>query len=373
MTPPAIDRALSDRIKIARVLCIAALIFVHLPPYGAFTPEGVTPRSLAWFVAILLGTSSVPLLSIFSGYLSVSTGSGKGWGRNIARKATTLLVPLLLWNLIDIAKSVALDGTGALPALQDWPTALLALAGKPAVTPLYFLRDVFVCAAIGPLVVWAIGRAPLVALAALALNAVFDWDGLLILNSAILLFFAIGCALALGRLPIPDPAGAAWWATIAGALAVLVVTTFTRAVLPGGGDEESALFSAISLVSRVAGATLYWLLSGLVLRGGGAARIMRIEPAIFFVFCAHPLVIGALWLVAQRLGLDAESWAYLAVFLIAPLVVMAVCLGALAVLVAIAPAVARWLMGGRATFAQMRAMLGFGRPDPSPRLATDES
>jgi hypothetical protein len=108
---------LSRAIGISRVLCIMGIVYVHAwtglygPSLSALadTPQGL----LRWGLIELLGRSSVPLLSMISGWLVGPSLARRGWRRFLAGKVRAVLVPMVAWNLIAI---VVVSGA----ALAGW-------------------------------------------------------------------------------------------------------------------------------------------------------------------------------------------------------------------------------------------------------------
>lgn len=360
-TPPPLSKTTSDCIKVARVLCILGVIYVHMPPYTSIHPDHILGvDGLLWLIRQVIGLSSVPLLSIVSGFLLVRLTRDRTWRSHIHTKVITLVVPLALWNAIALLKDVLQSGGQEIPAWPMLAQNLIAITGYPRLTPLYFLRDVFICNLLAHFVQLAIRRHLRVTLAFLLLNSLFNLDGHLLTNSAILLFFSIGIALAQGRLHAP------WLAQHRLATSALAAITLVFAVLrPSygalvlhGPTYDALVQDVVSLAHRFAGATLFWIASDAIARLSIAARIIAFEPVIFFVFCAHPLIIGALWLILQAAGTDVGGPAHVLFFIFGPLLVLAVSTMAVAILAESAPAHLRVLMGGRApTRAHLKAML----------------
>lgn len=367
---PRISDPVSRRIAIARVICILAVIYVHSPPYGDRVPslllsiDGVT-----WVMREILARSSVPLLSIVSGFLTVRLDTG-GYGDRLRKKVKTLLVPLLLWNLIAVAKDGVMPG-GAWPPLAALPQLLLGIDGNPRIYPLYFLRDIFVCNLLLPVLLYGIGRWPRVTLALLLANAVVNADLALFTNSAIPLFFAVGLALGARRLsPAPMVRRPIVWAS--GAVLVLVAIAAMPFIFGvSARNWPGAIENGVVVIQRVAGAILFWQAAGIAMNRMAGRIARRIEPIIFFIFCAHPLLLGAAWLVCQAAKLDAQPLAVLLFFLAAPLTVLILSIIGVAGLLATVPWLLRLLMAGRApTWAQLRAVATMsGTPASPPRGA----
>ena len=284
-----IDQAVSQRITVARVLCILGVIYVHMPPYDGHYPLFLlSVDGYIWFIRNTIGLSSVPLLSIVSGYLAIRQCNN--WRTRLRKKLITLIAPLALWNAIALLKDYA--ESSSLASFGDLPNQLLALSGFPRLTPLYFLRDVFVCNLLLPALARTMSLCVWPVLLALGLNAVLDFDGRLLLNSHIGLFFSLGIALGMGKLsaaPILKHRAAH---ALLSCLMILASTYLSYV------SHTHSLEQFANMITRLFGAIVFWIGAD-TLRG---SRIAHYEPIVFCVFCSHPLVIGAMWSVVQALG-----------------------------------------------------------------------
>ena len=357
---------MSRRIAIARVICILAVIYVHSPPYGDRVP--VTLLSVdgaTWIMREILARSSVPLLSIVSGFLTVRLDAGS-YADRLRKKVKTLLVPLVLWNLIAVAKDSVAAG-GALPALADLPQLLLGITGNPRIYPLYFLRDIFVCNLLLPLFLFGIARSPRLTLALLLADAVTNADGVLFTNSAIPLFFAVGLALGSRQLTatamMRQPA--LWAACAAIVLVAIAAMPFVFGV--SARHWPGMIENAVVVVQRVAGAILFWHAAGMAMNRPVGRIARRIEPIIFFVFCSHPLLLGGAWAVFQAATGGAGAAGTIAFFFASPVIVLLLSIVAIAALMATVPWLLRTLMAGRTpSWAQLRALATMRDVPPRP-------
>lgn len=345
-----IGETTSKVIAISRVLCILCVIYAHAPPYHTPLPLRVPSYDAAiWTLREVLGRSSVPLLSIISGYLAARLAMGGGWRRTLRRKAATLLLPLLLWNAIALSKDIAFSLGEAMPAFESLPRLLLAIGGEPRLTPLYFLRDIFLCSLFAPWLLAGLRHARWVLMTCLAANAAWNMDGPLFISGAIPLFYALGLGLGQGywSAAILEQRPRLCWAVAAGTLAALAVLPLVAAQYPALRLPES-LSAALLIVRRFAAAAAFWVTAAAIARHHRLARAFAgFEPVIFFIFCAHPLIIGLAWTfvgpAARQLGKGSEFAAFAA----APFMVLA--LGYLAVwmLRRVAPRLLGALMAGK--------------------------
>ena len=206
MTP--IDSELSLRIRIIRVVCIFFMMYVHVNP-------GLSGEALGPFLAIgdnvivdFLGRASVPALSLISGFLMVHELQRRHFLRALRNRLRTLLMPMVVWNCIIILFSAVIflllqEKTTVYRELESVDAQkmvvgkLMALRSDGATTALNFLRDLFVCAALSPVLIYLVRRVGFVAvLAGWTVGLGFGYEPL-VYRPAILMFYLFGvyCAL----------------------------------------------------------------------------------------------------------------------------------------------------------------------------------
>ncbi|KQX18087.1 hypothetical protein ASD39_17755 [Sphingomonas sp. Root50] len=329
------------------------LVIIHVPPWRI--DLGDPPRAIGAFDLVfqycqeLFGRASVPLLSIISGYLMVRLDTGIAPRARLAKKAWSLLVPLFCWNLIAVLLAAILDGGLPERSWLGWANELFALTAEPAILPLYFLRDMFVCAILYPLLRALIGRWPVPAILFALAITLADWTYPLFIGSGPFLFFTVGVGVALGKVRARPGRTATALIAAAALLVPAFTTSVTTAMLTGAFDQPTldAAFTAGLYLERVFGAGATWLLAGWVVRQPWAGRVTAIEPMIFLVFCSHVLWLGLAWNVLHRIGLDYDHPLYPLFFLTAPLQALAAGVALHAVLSRIAPRLLAVLCGGR--------------------------
>jgi len=352
---PPIERGeagLSAQIGIARSLCILGLVLIHVPPWHI--DLGDPPRALAPFDLFfiyaqeLFGRASVPLLSVISGYLLVRTTAQLAYADRLRRKVRTLIVPLLLWNgLAVLLDALAL---GIVPAdMAGWANALLALTGAPKIQPLYFLRDMFLCAMLYPLIATALRRSVMITLTILALVTVSGVAERLFIGSGPLLFFSFGVAAAQGGLP-ELPAARIRPYIVVGALVMAALSTLVQVDMlerPWSLGAGQWLFAVVLMVERILGALLFWFAAGAFARGPWRTALIAIEGYVFFLFCSHVLWLALAWKAFERFGGSYDGSLYPVFFVTAPWSSLAAAIFGAETLRRFSPAVARLACGGR--------------------------
>lgn len=359
---PLMNTQLSDTIRLARILCILLLVYAHVQPYSAGLPKTLfAQEGVIYFLRLLLGQGSVPLLSVVSGYLLAKSMSERRYVDEFKNKLFTLIVPLVLWNLIYLFKEFLESGMAGVPAASDWPNAVLAISAVPVMMPLYFLRDVFVCFLISPLLLGAVRKAPLLTIAALLINAVLNADGPLFINSGIPLFFFGGGLLWSRAVAIPtNGLPKAVVATSVVVLVALSVAPIYGYAPPGWSLSlpHSTVYGAAAIALFAASSLVFWHAACLLRSHPLGHFLMRYEPIAFFIFCVHGMAAGVWWMALVRAGLADSSAAVLVYFISTPLLVLVSSVVAIRIGITVAPAVLKPLLGGRApTPAQVGRML----------------
>ncbi|WP_235912032.1 acyltransferase family protein [Mesorhizobium xinjiangense] len=302
-----VSQAVSERVKIARVLCIFFMTFVHVQ---AGIAENVYARDAGAFDIVyfiltrMIGLSSVSLLSIVSGYFIVSSLLKTGTRRLIVSKVKTLIVPLVSWNL---AMLVLLLAYAALSGnVRDLPrpdvmgivNALFGVTEWPLVVPLWFLRDLFVCCLAAPALYFGLRRLPLVAWAALLAFAVFGQDWHIMERPQLLLFFAAGMQLRIGGWQEARMDRVSALLTIGLCVMVAVFLTIRIERISLAGMETLRL--GLDTLLRITMAAGFWRLTAIIRGTGSAPLFYRLEPDVFVLFCSHAILFNFAGIVFRR-------------------------------------------------------------------------
>jgi hypothetical protein len=303
-----VGKAMSDRIKIARSLCIFFMTFVHVPQGIA---ENVYDRDAGLFDIVyfvltrLMGLSSVSLLSVVSGYFIVSSLLKAGAGPLTVSKLKTLVVPLVAWNLLML---VLLAAYGVLSGnWKDMPefsplgmaNALLAVTEWPLVVPLWFLRDLFVCCLFAPLLYPALRRFPIATMLALVAFTLLGENLYILQRPQLMLFFGLGMWL---RISAADEQGID---RIAGLLtiglvvmaAIFLTIRIERILLSEMNDTLRLTLDTLLRVTMAAG---FWKLTEFIRRSSLSDLFIRLEPYAFFLFCSHAILFDFGGIIFRR-------------------------------------------------------------------------
>lgn len=244
--------SLSQKISTARVICILSLIYVHFPPlYGKITDVNNGTDYLVMLISNLIGRCSVPLLSIVSGYLIVTSISKYKYTQLLKNKTLTLLVPLGAWNLISLTKDILLGNS----PLDDKNILnyLFSIYDTPGILPLYFLRDIFVCVTLAFLLLrLTSGIKSIITILVLIALSIFNINNYLFINDKIVIFFFIGMIIANESMRIEIFENKALF--IASIIFLTILTNLLIFIKPENLSNEAQTIT--SLVSRCFGAII---------------------------------------------------------------------------------------------------------------------
>ena len=302
---PALE--ISEAIRIARVLCIFFMIFVHLQPGTAdFVPDEAGIRTfdiLRFFLVDSVGRASVALLSVIAGFLAVYSLRRETPRVFLGKKTRSLMAPLVLWNLIFITLILAgslihpdyiQKSLGTDLKVSRLPEMILGIGGKPANEPLSFLRDVFICALFTPLMLAALRRSTGSFVAIVGVLVVLAIVLPMSMRPSIPALYAAGVFIAVRRIA-PAPSLRLTFVALVAFVAVASLLTWRDLTSDDGARGGMTLLEAGFNIVRLPAAIVFWSLA-LRLRGTGAgAQVARLEPYIFIAFCIHLIVSKVAW------------------------------------------------------------------------------
>lgn len=310
----------SSRINLMRIVLISGIIFVHIPFDTHTSPFNGTYGLFDWLRVFLrdsLFRVGVPCLSAISGYLLFRQGTASlDYGKTIRRKTKTIILPFLLWNSAFFLFVLLLQyygiGDGYLPDLSEatphtLSTLLFAIDGTPVNLPLYFLRDLFVCILLSPLLAVLIRRAPFLTLAFLLLLAAWPISIGLVLRNSILFSFSFGIYLRLYRIDVTIMDRYA--ALIGPAFILLAALLATAAYITGPGLP--LWLEVCRNLMVIVGIPGFWALSAIFIRSRFGQRLAGTGGLSFWIFCAHYPLLFCLWVLWNRGGSDLYPVFYL--------------------------------------------------------------
>lgn len=367
--PGGVSPALSERIKVARVLCIAFMIYVHINPGEAqFAPFTHAVSAFDWvrfFFADTLGRTSTGLLAAVSGYLLIATGGLSSFRRLVAKRFESLVVPMTLWSAAALgmgALGEALSpGYFASHFVRPWswgelPNFLLGITHQPANLPLGFVRDLFACALVTPVLAPLLRRLPVLTLAGLLAVMLLKVQIWVVLAPNVLLFFAVGVFLAQRGRTLMD-----WidrrprWVIGAFLGYALALTAVDMELHVRPHDAWRPYYDAAFELQRFLGAAAFWALAGWAARAPFAPFLRRLEPFAFLTFCSHLLVTTPVWFLWQKVFGGYYGALYPVFFFSGPALSFAGAIALAHLLDRVAPGVLYVLNGGRPISGERRA------------------
>jgi succinoglycan biosynthesis protein ExoH len=321
-----VDQNLSSRINLMRILLISGIVFVHVPTDPATSPFLGLNGLFDWlrvFLGDALFRIGVPCLSAISGYLLFRRGMNAfDYSATLRSKSKTVLLPFLIWNLALFAVVLLFQhvniGAGYFPDLwnataREQLSYAIAAETLPINVPLYFLRDLFVCILLSPLLAFLIRRFAWPTLAALLIiTAIPDVTIFIVQKKSILFSFSLGIALALYSIDLK--------ALDRYAAPLMVATVAAAALLATGlyftGPDFNVWLDASRNLLAVFGAIGFWASSAMLIRSRLGQRLAQTGSLSFWIFCAHYPLLVIMWMVWNRVDTDHYPLFYVSAILL---------------------------------------------------------
>jgi len=222
---PALDYESSIRLRLLNFPLIIGVVYIHA--YGttiSFAGRTLGTDQLNYltdFIRILISQGiarlSVPLFFLISGYLFLSgtRWSMRVYGRKLAARTRTLLVPFLFWTVLGVAirylgQSIPAFRdyfVGSGPLVADYSlfalmNAVFGLTSMPEAYHFWFIRDLMVLMVLSPLLIFILERLALPFLAAVFLVWIMAVWPLAVPDGVGVLFFSAGCYLAMKKISL---------------------------------------------------------------------------------------------------------------------------------------------------------------------------
>jgi len=364
-----IQQDTKDRISMARMLCVLGMVFVHVPDGLSGTPiYSFNTASLGFFLEGFLvegpGRASAALLSIVSGYLMAMALVRRGASvKGLYKKRfVSIVTPMVFWGALTcvVYLGVSLIRPTFLAnanSVLDVLNFVLFITEMPtgATMHLAFLRDLFVCILLSPVLLIAVQRMPWVLLPLLALFYLFshDQNSIVILRPLILFAFTTGMLLAVRQVNLKalDQHCPVFIAlAVVGTALIMMVNGGAAAGLVDIFNAQGMDFKEVVLypVSRLFGSLAIWTLIPIVMGGRFQALILKFSPYLFAAFCSHYLTLTVLYFgLWQPVFGDRSSPVFIVWFLAAPVTAMAIAVCIVKIAAKVAPPLATMITGGR--------------------------
>ncbi|UVO50923.1 acyltransferase [Sphingomonas sp. SUN019] len=333
---------------------VALVVYIHARSGTITFGDGVVSVESAVLDTVKTALSegvartAVPLFFLLSGYLLFHAQEGWSWSgfaAKLRRRVDTLLVPYLFWNIalyamIAAAQSTSLriffSSSGVLRDMTWGQQAawVLGLQRYPIAYQFWFIRDLMILVLLAPAFFLLARRVPVavVVTAVLGLCWMVDWWPIDIPAIEAALFFFVGVVAGVhGRnlfrgLPlIPVMLGYG-----------VLLAAF---LLSRGTRIESFVQHGLVATGIVLAVAIVRSLPPLALQ-----RLASLAGASFFVFATHEPLTTALLKISYRVFPISPGMA-LAVYLLVPLVVIAITLVGYRIALALAPSLTRRVTG----------------------------
>ena len=298
----------SEKITLLRPLLIFLVVTTHIQ--GSLYSSNLNTINLTFenFLHALLSStiaiSALPLLSIISGYLAARTYNRYTYFETINKKFHRLLIPMLFWNLI-LALYIYHSQAHGLPRRPDlilypfnfkeWSMGLIGLFRLPANQPLYFLKELFICFLLLP-VLNKISKTKTLTLIFLLLISYMSVNLInlsgLIHRVDIYGFFVIGLFIFNNKIsqPLKDQSKEKAFECVY-ILLYLIISILITLYFFNFTDPKNLYYKKIlTLVGPLA----LWLI-GNNIKGYVKSFLIWISPASFPVFLGHILILNIYW------------------------------------------------------------------------------
>lgn len=329
-SPHPIEKAdLSRTISLARITLIIGLVFLHYQTYpnSASSPfDGLDPAShpLATFInsfVLFFFFSAVPLLSMISGWLFLSTlGQKDALLPKIRHRFWTLYVPLVSWNSVYlVALSLVFVASPDHPLFAEinlpfqraswWDLAnsVLALTHHPIGYQFWFVRDLFVTVLISPLLLILLQRLPFFGLFVLGAAWLVGHNLWIFFRTDVAFFFYLGGLIGMRNINVR----VAPHATIALMLAYLILVGL-RAWAPAFidmGDHRPEWLTGGTRAMRLVGVAACWGAFLWLAQTRLGTRMARYGGLAFFLFAMHfPLLAAVKGLLWRWVPVHTDAW-----------------------------------------------------------------
>jgi hypothetical protein len=365
----SLPASLPTTIEVARVVLVIGLVFLHyfsfpnsrVSPFTGFDPDNHPFATFVNSFVLLFFFSAVPLLSTISGWLFFGLAGHplQTIMRRMRGRASSLLLPLVTWNLATIAVGFLLYAiaptTGLLgefrfdfaePSLFGVLDAVFGLTGLPIAFQFWFVRDLFLSVMLSPLLWLVLRHAPLAGVVVLGASWVLDLTFGIFMRTDVLFFFFLGGFARMRQVPLDIS-----WRTAKILLLAYALLMAARALAPLWLDPTTPphedILDLATRLARPLGVVACW---GLCLRlattqlGGFVARYGGFA---FFLHAAHfPIIIFVKFLLWRLVPEETDAWMLTHYAASVAVTVSVAALGA-AVIFRLSPSLYAFLAGGR--------------------------
>lgn len=361
-------------IEVARVVLVIGLVFLHYfaypnsrtSPFTGFDPDNHPVATFVNSFILLFFFSAVPLLSMISGWLffpvdgaTDAAGAGATIARRMRGRVSSLLLPLLVWNLaallIGFALYTVVPTSGLLgefkldfaaAGMVEYADAILGLTRLPIAFQFWFVHDLFLAVMVSPLLWLVLRHAPLPGAAVLAVAWVSEFNFGIFIRTDVLLFFYLG-----GLVQLRGVAPMIEWNTARVLLLAYAALMAARALAPlvvdAGVPEQQYLLDLATRLARPLGVLACWGLCLRLATTPAGAAIARYGGFAFFLHAAHfPLIAFVKFALWRLVPAETDAW-MIAHYLASVALTTGLAAVAAVVIFRLSPGLYTFLAGGR--------------------------
>ena len=319
---------------------VIGIVVLHLPPSQSLSELGTSFIDLVKaFFSYGAFRATVPVLTVLSGFLLFRSNIQLQPLKLLSKKTTSILVPLILWNIPVVAMLFLFQKYGVLShgfttkiypfELMNWVNALTGLFDSPANYPLNFLRDLFVVSLFAPLFWIFLKNAPYVGLLCVLIVTYFNLDGYLVLRYDMMISFYIGGLAATQNWDLMYLDGYAKWLLAVFVAICLVIVFF---------DIENIV------VFRLISPFLVWPAMSLIVNTRFGDFLYENSKNSFFTFLAHGPIVFIIWVIFKKIPIEMPYYVY---WLITPILTVYISIYLRGVFRKLLPGFSLVALGGR--------------------------
>ena len=304
---------LSKKFRVASLVATLMVVLRHSYSVAAFYPRGGEP---SWLGAFEWGTLfwtdvAVPFFFFASGFffMRFSYVANGTYLAMLRKKAVTLLIPFIIWNLVGGCVLLAYDSEGNLG--DSLAACLKNFFYSRWYGPLWYVRDLMLLMLFYPLYGWMYrGRWQILLLAVILYLMVFRWGpcDIYLLNAEGILFFLLGGLL-------QHHQGVLTWRGRGALAIILLITWLAFSYFVTSWDRD------IHRLSLLIGMPAFWL-SLDIIPNRIQTVCLRLAPYTFLVYVTHFYVLKAAKVSLAYVWPENAAVALVA-FLVLPVVIVA--------------------------------------------------
>lgn len=346
-----IDAYNSRKLSVLSFLMIVAVLYIH-----SFYNEAMS-YPFASFVQNFVGNGgltivAVPLFYVMSGFLFFyGVSKMQDCFPKIRKRARTLLVPYILWNVIFVLWYVVLQNVPGIGGFVNsdivgdifggsLSNALFELFVAPASFPLWFLRDLIIIVLFSPLLYLAIRYGKWITIIVLFLIMPFLLKQTELFNQFGLAYFVLGACIALHSSlekvsqVLNKPV-----------FVISIIVYIGHAFMLACGVKPNFVY--LGEIAVVAAIISIWKGYDLVVtRCPHILSLNSILGYSFFIYLFHEPVFNIIKKIGLKM-LGIHEWSLIALYLINPIIMCAIAIAVAKVLQKYLPKVYGVLVGGR--------------------------